>query len=71
MRLKQDILHLYTRPDGIKLYRFRYIWGGPRYIGVMAQDILESHPEAVSVDSQGYYLVHYDMLGITMLELEN
>lgn len=70
-RLKTDITYVCTRPDGIKLYRYRYRWGGPRYIGVMAQDLLQSHPKAVIMDPDGYYRVDYARLGITLLELEN
>lgn len=69
-RLKRDIQYVRTLSNGIKLYSFQYIWGGPQYIGVMAQDLLHSHPEAVSIDLDGYYRVDYALLGIQMLELD-
>lgn len=49
---------------GIPLYQFKYKWSEQYYIGVMAQDLLESHPEAISVGSDGYYMVDYDMIGV-------
>lgn len=32
---------------GFPLYVFRYVWGGPKRLGVMAQDVLRVKPEAV------------------------
>ncbi len=64
-RLKLDI-----KPKGEKLghkwYEFRYNTDAPEIIreGVMAQDILETNPEAVSVDASGHYKVNYSMLGL-------
>ena len=64
-RLKLDI-----KPKGKKLghkwYEFRYNTDAPevRREGVMAQDILETNPEAVSVDKSGYFKVNYSMLGL-------
>lgn len=66
-RLKKEITHLATLSNGTKLYKFRYIWGGPSYVGVMAQDLLATHPEAVSTDQFGYYTVDYAMLGLRMV----
>lgn len=66
-RVKQHIKHIHTLDNGIKLYSFQYIWGGPTYVGVMAQDLLHTHPEAVVVDSNGYYGVRYDILGLKMM----
>jgi hypothetical protein len=69
-RLKKDIQYLYVLPNGIRLYRFRYIWGGPAYVGVMAQELLESYPEAVSTNQFGYYQVNYHLLGLEMRTYE-
>lgn len=69
-RLKQHIRHIHTLGNGIKLYSFQYIWGGPHYVGVMAQDLLETHPDAVILDEKGYYRVHYDRLGLEMTTLD-
>ena len=69
-RFKTDISYLTTMENGIKLYSFRYIWGGPTYVGVLAQDILRSRPECVETDKYGYYYVNYNMLGIKMIPFE-
>jgi hypothetical protein len=55
----------------LPLYRFRYKGGSDEYIGVMAQDVLEVMPEAVSVGADGYYRVDYAKLGISMVRVED
>lgn len=64
-RLKHDI-KLIGRKLGHKWYSFRYNTDAPEIVreGVMAQDILKTNPEAVSIDSSGYYKVNYSMLGL-------
>lgn len=63
-RLKTDIVRLATLPSGIGLYRFRYIWGGPAWVGVMAQEVLMVRPDAVSRGPMGYLRVDYSKLGL-------
>ena len=46
-RLKKDVSRLGTSPDGLPIYAWRYIWGGPLHAGFMAQDVREKYPEAV------------------------
>jgi hypothetical protein len=71
-RLKQNIVLLGTiAGTDIPLYRFRYKLGHRTFVGVMAQDILETHPEAVSVDNLGYYRVDYGVLGTQMYAYED
>jgi len=72
MRLKRDIVELVTLGNGIKLYSFRYLWEDTVYVGVMAQDLLEheSYKDAVVIKQSGFYAVHYDMLGLQMITLE-
>jgi len=58
-RLKTDVTRLATRSDGLGVYEFRYIWGGPAYIGLMAQEVQALYPDAVG--RMGEFLtVHYD-----------
>ncbi len=66
VRFKRDISYLYTDSAGVPLYRFKYLWDTKEYVGVMAQDILRIHPEAVVVDRKGYYSVNYDVLGVRL-----
>lgn len=55
-RLKTDIRRVGQTDSGTPLYAYRYIWGGPVQIGVMAQDV----PEASEMDPSGFLRVNYD-----------
>ncbi|MHB1865223.1 MAG: tail fiber domain-containing protein [Candidatus Saccharimonadales bacterium] len=71
IRLKTHIKYLKTLDNGINIYEFQYIWGGPSYIGVMAQEIIKTHPNAVIIGSDGYYRVNYESLGLKFLSTED
>lgn len=60
-RFKTNIVHLGATPAGLPIYSFRYIFGGPTHIGVMAQDALESQPEAV-LERGGVLYVNYGLI---------
>ena len=70
-RLKRDIVRVGESACGLPLYRFQYIWGGPEYVGVMAQDLIALRPEALILDDSGYFRVDYDKLGFPMRTLED
>lgn len=70
IRLKTNVSALEYFENEIQLYSFRYIWSDTCYVGVMAQDIIISHPEAVIQHSSGYYLVDYAKLGLKMVTLD-
>lgn len=57
-RLKKNIKKISTRPDGLNVYEFDYIWGGGRQVGLMAQEVQGLYPDAVS-ESGGYLMVNY------------
>jgi hypothetical protein len=57
-RLKKNIKQIGTRPDGLNVYEFDYIWGGGRQTGLMAQEVQSVYPGAVS-ESGGYLMVDY------------
>ncbi|MBY5568346.1 tail fiber domain-containing protein [Rhizobium leguminosarum] len=67
--MKTNIRRLGTSAEGIPVYAFRYIWGGPLFVGTMAQDLLAIRPEAVIETASGYYMVDYDKLDIAMISL--
>jgi hypothetical protein len=67
-RLKRDLVRLGVSPSGLPIYAFQYVWGGPRYIGVMAQDLLTLRPDAVVLDESGYYKVDYSRIDVEMRE---
>ena len=70
-RAKKDIK--FIRQEGRhKIYQFNYITGDPaRYEGVMAQDVLEYEPDAVTTGPDGFYRVNYAKLGLAMKEIVN
>lgn len=66
IRLKKDIEYLGEEND-FSVYEFSYLWSPVRYIGVMAQDIIERAPSAVR--KCGVYLtVDYSQLGVKFRE---
>lgn len=70
-RLKRNIVRLGTSPSGLPIYAFDYVWGGPRHVGVMAQDLLQVRPEAVIATGSGYLMVDYDMIDVRMTTYED
>ena len=68
--LKENIAYVGETATGHKLYAFDYIDspGLPvgRFVGVMAQDLLENHPKAVVTTQDGTYAVNYTALGLRM-----
>lgn len=49
-------------PSGLPVYRFRYVWGGPEHIGVMAQEAMRLFPDAV-IAVDGWLAVDYARIG--------
>ena len=69
IRLKTDIERSASLQTGLPLYTFKYIGSEVVYRGVMAQDVLEVFPEAVSTMPNGFLAVRYDLLGMSMTRL--
>ena len=69
-RLKRDIERVSTSKSGVPIYEFDYAFEGftnpSRHVGTMAQDLLKLGygPDVVSLDSEGYYEVDYDMIDV-------
>lgn len=58
-RLKTDIVATgEIGPKGLPVVEWTYVWGGPRYRGYIAQDVLQTHPEAVH-EIGGYLALDY------------
>ena len=72
VRLKRDIEHLATRPDGLPIYAFKYLWDDEVHVGVMAQDLLRNElwRPAVLTKANGYFAVDYGRLGLRMTTLD-
>lgn len=58
-RLKMDIKQIGTAANGLNIYSYRYVWGGPVQIGFMADEVEQLHPEAV-IEVNGYKMVNYE-----------
>jgi len=54
-RLKKDIKRVGDTDGGTPVYTYRYVWGGPVHMGVMAQDV----PDAAVMTDSGYMKVNY------------
>lgn len=46
-RVKEDIRRVGHLDNGLPVYSYRYVWGGPVEIGLLAQDVARVNPEAV------------------------
>lgn len=69
IRLKENI-KLERQEKGFNIYSFNYKTDkDKRYEGVMAQEVIETHPKAVMIDEDGYYKVFYSMLGVEMKQI--
>ena len=61
-RLKRDIVRAGTLRNGLPLYTFRYSWSAMRFVGVMADEVEQVLPGAVSVHASGYKMVDYGQI---------
>jgi hypothetical protein len=57
-RLKQDIKKVGKLDNGLDVYSYSYKFGGPKHIGLLAQDVEKVKPEAVG-EIAGYKAVNY------------
>ena len=75
-RIKENIVEVAVdQRTALPLYEFNYKegFGDPniRYVGVMADEVELSYPDAVAVMDNGYMAVNYDALGIEFKEVSN
>jgi Chaperone of endosialidase len=66
IRLKRDISQVGALPNGLGLYRYRYLSGDTAYVGVMAQEVEPIAPDAVVRGADGYLHVDYARLGLRL-----
>lgn len=59
-RLKEDVIHIRTRNDGLRVYNYKYIGEEGRHIGVMADEV---PAEFRGPDIDGFMTVNYDKVG--------
>ena len=59
-RVKENIRKIGQLANGLFVYVFNYIWGGPEQIGVMSDEVRKIMPHAVIVHPDGYDMVNYE-----------
>ncbi|MCP1970720.1 DUF3300 domain-containing protein [Bradyrhizobium elkanii] len=62
--LKHDIELLGHLANGLGYYRFSYLGSNKSYVGVMAQEVEQIMPAAVTRGADGYLRVYYAKLGL-------
>ena len=66
IKLKENIIKVDNSPSSINIYEWNYIGKSQRYRGVLAQELLESHPEAVTMCPNGFLGVYYGKIDVKM-----
>jgi hypothetical protein len=64
--LKHDVVLLGHLANGLGYYRFSYLGSSKRYVGVIAQEVQNLVPEAVTRGRDGYLRVYYEQLGLKL-----
>jgi hypothetical protein len=69
VRLKHDIEYV-GESSGHSIYTFRYnAEPSAKYVGVMAQEVMKSRPDAVEMGDDGFMRVDYAKIGVPFLEV--
>jgi hypothetical protein len=61
-RLKTDIKKIGKTDDGLNVYTYKYIWGGPTQMGVMYDEVKKVKPNAAKMHPSGFGVVNYGEL---------
>ena len=69
--LKHDVVLLGYLANGLGYYRFSYLGSSKSYVGVIAQEVRDIIPEAVTRGSDGYLRVYYEELGLKLRTYSN
>ena len=68
-KLKANIQLLGNSIAGHNIYKFNYKGDSRRYVGVLAEEIQQTNPEAVATLSNGYLGVNYDLIDVQFKEV--
>jgi hypothetical protein len=60
-RLKTNIKQIGKADNGLNVYSYNYVWGGPAQLGYMADEVEKIAPDAVG-EFNGYKTVNYGMI---------
>ena len=61
-RVKRNIVKIGSRPDGLNVYAYNYLWSDEPQIGVMADEVKQIKPHAVVTLDNGLMAVNYGAL---------
>ena len=61
-RVKRNIVKIGSRPDGLNVYAYNYLWSDDPQIGVMADEVKQIKPHAVVTLDNGLMAVNYGAL---------
>ena len=64
--MKHDVVLLGHLSNGLGYYRFSYLGSSKPYVGVIAQEVQNLVPEAVTRGRDGYLRVYYQQLGLKL-----
>jgi hypothetical protein len=68
IRMKENIVKVGNLPSGVGVYEYDYkpefkgIAGHGRFVGVMAQEAAQVYPDAIEMQSNGYFAVDYSRI---------
>ena len=65
-RLKTNIVHFETLENGLRIVEFSYLGFTNRWRGLIAQDVLQTRPDAVVEDENGHLAVDYNGLNVSL-----
>ena len=65
-RLKENVDYIGDSSSGIRMYEFNYLGGNTRYRGVVADDLIDSHPDIIGKNNDGYYTVDYSKIDVDL-----
>ena len=66
VQLKHHLVLLGYLANGLGYYRFSYLGSSKSYVGVIAQEVQNLMPQAVTRGSDGYLRVYYEKLGLKL-----
>jgi len=69
-RLKRNIVQIDTLANGIKIYSFKYLWSNDTFVGVIAQDLLDTEFASAVKEIDGFYQVDYNIIGFNPVTLD-
>lgn len=61
-RTKRNVVKIGSRPDGLNVYAYNYLWSDEPQIGVMADEVKQVKPHAVITLDNGLMAVNYGAL---------